>query len=296
MKLISSVVSSCVVISLLTATIISCKKSGNPNKLPDVNPSEYAGKIDGYSSSDEVYPQNLVAYWSFDNTKAEAKTGTAPTTSVGDSYVSTGVRGAALGLTSGFLYYAKQFDAFKTDALKSWSLSVWVKVKNNGSKRTMVFQLARPTLFTGNINFHLNTNGYPATNDSILRIQPTFATVGGGTQDNLNSNNNGDKISLNDWVHIVLTYDYNTGTFNNWANGVKVGSFPNRGVGNNLFKSYEPSEVIIGGNYNVIPGKTVSPDGTVGAMTGQLDELRIYNITLGDAFIKALYKLGKAAK
>ena len=169
---------------------------------------------------------------------------------------------------------------------------MWVKVKNNGSKRTMVLQMARPGIFNGNINFLLNTNGYTATNDSVLRIGPTFTTVGGGTQDNLN--NVLDKANLNNWNHIVLTYDGNTGVFNNWLNGVRVGNFPNRGTGNNLFKSYEPSEFIIGSNYNGIPGKTVSADVSIEPMTGAVDELRMYNVTLAEAYIQALYKLGLA--
>jgi hypothetical protein len=270
----------------------SCKKDGNPNNLPPVSPADYAGKIDGFESSDEIFPENLVAYWSFDDTKNELKSNSAPTTSVNDSYVE-GIRGKALSLADGYLYYAKQFDAFKTNAFKSWSISTWVKIKNNGLKRTMVFQLARPGVFNGNINFALNTNGYPATNDSVLRIQPTFSTVGGGTQDNLN--NVLDKTNLNDWVHIVLTYDISTGVFNNWMNGVKVGNFPNRGVGNNLFNSYEPSEVFFGANYNAA-GMPVSADVNFAPMTGQLDEVRIYDRTLPDAFIKALYNLGRANK
>lgn len=270
----------------------SCKKDGNPNNLPPVSPADYAGKIDGFESSDEIFPENLVAYWSFDDTKNELKSNSAPTASINDSYVE-GIRGKALSLADGYLYYAKQFDAFKTGAFKSWSISTWVKIKNNGSKRTMVFQLARPGVFNGNINFALNTNGYPATNDSVLRIQPTFSTVGGGTQDNLN--NVLDKTNLNDWVHIVLTYDISTGVFNNWMNGVKVGNFPNRGVGNNLFNSYEPSEVFFGANYNAA-GMPVSADVNFAPMTGQLDEVRIYDRTLPDAFIKALYNLGRANK
>ncbi len=271
----------------------SCKKDGNPNNLPPVSPDSYAGTIDGFNSSDEVFPDNLIAYWSFDDTKNELKRSIAPTTSSNDSYVTGGVRGKALSLASGFLYYPVQFQQFKTDSLKNWSLSVWVKIKNNGSKRTMVFQLARPTVFNGNINFALNTNGFPATNDSVLRIQPTFATVGGGLQDNLN--NILDKTNLNNWVHIVLTYDFGTGVFNNWMNGVKVGNFPNRGTGNSSFKAWEPSEVLIGANYNAA-GMPVSADVSFAPMTGQLDEMRFYNRTLPDAFIKALYNLGKAGK
>lgn len=275
----------------------SCKKDGNPNNLPDVSADTYAGTIDGFRSSNDIFPQNLVAYWSFDNTKNELKTNSVPTETTNDALVSNGLIGGALSLNSGYLYFAKQFPAFRTDSLKSWAISAWVKVKNNGSKRTMVFQLARPGIFNGNINFILNTNGYPATNDSVLRIQPTFSTInsatGTGMQDNLN--NVLDKINLNDWVHIVLTYDITTGVFNNWANGVKVGNFPNRGT-TNIFKAWEPNEVIIGSNYNGIPGKAVNTDASFAPMTGQIDELRVYNRSLPDAFVKALYNLGKAKK
>lgn len=284
----------CISLVLFCAGISSCKKDGNPNNLPGVSAGDYAGKIDGYSSSDEVYPERQIAYWSFDDNGNEKRTNTAPTTSGNASYIDGGVRGKALNLAAGYLYFATGFQKFKTDSLRSWTISVWVKVKNNGSKRTMVFQLARPGIFTGNINFALNTNGYPATNDSVLRIQPTFATLGGGTQDNLN--NVLDKTNLNNWVHIVLTYDHTTGVFNNWMNGVKVGNFPNRGVGNNVFKSYEPNEVIIGANYNSIPGMAVTSDVSFAAMTGMVDELRMYNFSMPEAFIRALYNLGKAGK
>lgn len=280
--------------AILAMATASCKKDGNPNNLPDVNPANYDGKIDGYTSSNEVFPENLIAYWSFDDTKNELVSGTVPGSSANDTYVTGGVRGKALSLAAGYVYFPVQFQKFKTDSLKNWTISTWVKISNNGSKRTMLFQLARPGIFTGNLNFILNTNGYPATNDSVLRIAPTFTTIGGGTQDNLN--NVLDKTKLAQWNHIVLTYDYNTGVFNNWLNGVKVGAFPNRGVGNNLFKSWEPSEIIIGSNYNGIPGKVVNADVTFAPMTGQIDEIRFYNKIFPDAHIKALYNLGKANK
>lgn len=280
-----------VIIAVATA---SCKKDGNPNNLPAVSASAYDGKIDGYTSSNELFPENLIAYWSFDDTKNELVSGTAPGASANDSYVTAGVIGKALNLTAGYVYFPVQLQKFKTDSLKSWTISSWVKIANNGSKRTMLFQIARVGIFTGNLNFILNTNGYPATNDSVLRIAPTFTTIGGGTQDNLN--NVLDKTKLAQWNHIVLTYDYTTGVFNNWLNGVKVGNFPNRGVGNNLFKSWEPNEVIIGSNYNGIPGKAVNADVSFAPMTGQIDEIRFYNKTFPDAHVRALYNLGKAGK
>ncbi len=285
---------------LLSASLFlwSCKKDGNPNNLPSVNPADYDGKIDGFNSSDEIYPNSQIAYWSFDDTRNELKTNTAPSASVNNTFV-TGVRGKALNFTSGYLFYATQFQKFKTDTLKSWTISLWVKTLNNQdniNKRTMLFQMARPGIFNGNINFILNTNGFPSTNTSKLRIQPTFATVnsatGGGMQDNLN--NVLDNTDLTKWVHIVLTYDINTGVFNNWMNGVKVGNFPNRGT-TNIYKSWEPSEVLIGANYNAA-GMPVNADVSFAPLTGSLDEIRMYNFPLGDAFIKALYNLGLAGK
>lgn len=282
-------------IAALALAAVSCKKDGNPNNLPSVSTATYEGTIDGYKSSDEVFPDNLIAYWSFDDTKNEQKSSTAPTSSANDTYVTGGVRGKALNLNAGYLYYATQFQAFKTTALKSFTISTWVKILNNGSKRTMLFQLARPGIFNGNINFALNTQSFPATTTNTLRIQPTFMTVGGGTQDNLNSTLS-PVIGMDKWTHIVLTYETNTGVFDIWADGIKVGAFPNRGVGNNLFNSYEPSEIIIGSNYNGIPGKSVSTDVTFAPMTGQIDEFRIYNRALPDAQIKSLFNLGKANK
>ena len=127
-------------------------------------------------------------------------------------------------------------------------------------------------------------------------MNPTFATInsitGGGMQDNLN--NVLDQTNLNQWVHLVLTYDITTGVFNNWMNGVKVGNFPNRGT-TNIYKSWEPSELLIGANYNAA-GMPVSADVSFAAMTGSVDEIRMFNFPLPDAFIKSLYKLGLANK
>lgn len=293
MTIHNSIRKSIPVVLALGLCATSCTKDGNPNNLPPVSTAAYDGKIDGYASSSEVFPENQVAYWSFDDTKNETMSNTAPTSTAGDAFVANGVKGKALSLNAGYLYYGTQFNAFKTDALKSFTISVWVKIAaNNGSKKTMLFQLAREAMFTGNINFALNTNA--ASTNTGLTIQPTFTTVGGGTQDNLN---NAILPQLGDrWIHLALTYNGSTGVFDIWGDGQKIGGYPNRGVGNNLFKAWEKNEVIIGSNYNGIPGKSVSTDVSFAPMTGQIDELRIYNKNLPDAYIKALYNLGKAGK
>ena len=283
------------IVCVLTLSVLSsCKKDGNPNNLPEVSTALYEGKIDGYSGSDDVYPKNLVAYWTFDDTKNESISKTAPTSSLNDSYVA-GVKGKALKLNAGFVYYANQINAFKSDALKSFTLSHWVQITNNGSKKTMTFQIARPANFNGSLDVRLNTQSYAASETNILKVNPRFTTVGGGSQDNLNASLS-PKIGAAIWTHLVLTYDGTTGVFKMWADGVNIGSYNNRGTGNNLFKSYEPGEIVIGGNYNTIPGKTVSTDVSFANMTGSIDEIRVYNVVLPDAHIKALNNLGRARK
>ncbi len=291
------------VLAALTTTLYACKKDGNPNNLPSVSTASYVGKIDGFNTADEVFPNNLVAYWNFDNTKNEKISGTAPSASAGDTYLTTGIKGQALALNAGYVYYANQFSTFKTTALKSFTVSAWVQILNNGSKKTMLFQLARPGIFNGNINFVLETNSRAATVTDAITIHPTFTGQNGGTQDNLNAANGtfafqSPKIGANVWAHMVITYNAATGIFQIWGNGVKIGvpAYQSRGTGNTLFNSFEPSEVIFGGNYNVIPGKTVSTDTSFGAMTGGIDEVRIYNVALPDAYIISLYKLGLAGK
>lgn len=285
--------------ALIAVILSSCKKDGNPNNLPAVSVADYVGTIDGFKSSEEVYPKNLVAYWSFDTDAKEQKSGTAPTTALNNTIVDGGIRGKAVKLNAGFLYYGTQFNALKTDSLKSFTVSMWVQILNNGSKKTEIFQIARPGMLNGNLDFILETNANPAANTDYIQIHPTFATAGGGRQDNINNYgavNLSPKIGASKWTHMVVTYDSTSGVFNIWADGVKVGNYANRGTGDNLFKSYQPSEVIIGGNYNVIPSKSVNTDNSFAAMTGSVDEVRVYNKVIPDAIIKSLFNLGLAGK
>ena len=278
--------------------LAACKKDGNPNNLPDVSPGDYEGTVDGFRSSEEIFPDDLVAYWSFDNTKNELKTNTAPTQSANDAFIPNGVKGQAIRFNQGYLYFAQQLPQFKTDALKNFTISMWVQVLNNGSKKTQIFQLARPTKLNGNIDFILETNINPASNTDYVRVHPYFTTAGDTREDNVNAfgtQNLSPKFGDAKWTHLVITYEASSGLFNLWGDGVKIGNYPSRGTAaNKLFQAWEPNEVIIGGNYNVIPGKEVSTDASFAAMTGAVDEIRVYDRSLPDAYIRALYNLGLA--
>ena len=286
------------ILVIISLGILSCSKT-NPNDLPSVSPDQYAGKIDGFDSSEQIYSQNLVAYWSFDDTKNEKISGMAPTSSLNDSYVA-GVRGKALSLNNGWVYYTSQFPNFTTDKLKSWTVSEWVNVLNNGSTPTMIFQLTRPGKLFGNINSMIETGQNPASELNKVIIKAIFADLNGGTQDNLNapwlSSFKSPTTGPDKWIHIVTTYDFSANNIQIWADGVMIGTTDYQNRGTNTFKAETPNEVIIGGWYNNIPGKSVSADTWTVPMVGKVDEIRVYNTILGAAHIRALYNLGLAGQ
>lgn len=292
---------SCAVGLVLSMSVFfSCTKDDNPNDLPDVSPEDYAGKIDGYGNSDEVYSQNLVAYWNFDDNKNEKISGIAPTSSANDALVPNGVRGKALSLNAGWVYYGSQFANFKTEALKSFTVSAWVQVLNNGTSKTMPFTIARPGIYQGNVNMILETNAKPASDLDNLIVKAVYTDLYGGTQDNLNapwlSSYKSPKLGADKWTHLVITYDGSANNVQIWADGVKIGTTDYQNRGTSYFKSWEQNEVIIGANYNSIPGKKVDDNTEFAPMTGKVDEIRVYNVVVDDAHIKTLYNLGGANK
>lgn len=283
----------------ITMAFTSCSKDGNPNNLPSVSPSDYVGKIEGFDSSAQVQSDHLIAYWSFDGTEAELKTGNKPTSSSNASVVDGGVTGKALELNQGYLYYGVQFPQFDT-SFKSFTISEWVQIQNNGSTPTQTFHLSRPGELWGYIDFLLETGQHPASDTDNLVVHPRFTDQNGGIQDNLNANwlssYKSPTIPPGKWTHLVITYDYPSNTFQIWADGMKIGAPDYQNRGQNYFSCKQPNEVIIGGWYNNIPGKELTADTWTTPMTGKIDEIRIYNEALGDADIIALYKLGSAGQ
>jgi hypothetical protein len=275
-----------------------CEK-GNPNNLPSVSPSDYVGKIEGFDSSGQVASDQLVAYWGFNGTEAESISGIAPTSTSNDSYVDNGVVGKAVSLDSGYLYYASQIPAFDT-SLKSFTISEWVQLQNNGSTPTMTFSVVNPGELWPDFAFLVETGWNPASDTSDFIVHPSYADVTGGRQDNLNANwtshYKSPTVPPGKWTNLVVTYDRASKIFQIWANGVMIGEPDYQNRGTFYFNPIVPNEIIIGGWYNNIPGKEVSADTWTVPMKGKIDEIRVYKSALGAADIIALYKLGLAGK
>ena len=280
----------------------SCKKNKDAT-LP---------QIGGYNNSDEVAATNLVAYWDLDGSGNEKKTGTAPTASVNATYV-PGVKGQAVQLNAGYLYYASALGALTSN--QPFTLSAWVQVANNGlaggsppanNFPYSYFQSTIPGQLFGNLTAMIEAGQYGTASDTLV-LKAIYKDFNGGTQDNINNYgiagteyNVVKKAGTNQWVHIVTTYNPAGGTgtqsiFRIYADTVLVSNtnFENRGV--NSFK-YTAGSVIIGGWYNNIPGQTVTPDTWTQPFTGKIDEVRLFNKLLTADEIKAIWNLGKAGR
>jgi hypothetical protein len=280
--------------SLLTVT--SCKKKEDA-PLP---------QIGGYNNSGEVGAANLVGYWGFEGNGNEQKTGTAPTASVGASYAADSVKGQALSLTNGYLYYAAALAPLVTN--QAFTLSAWVKVTNTGSAPTgpanvpySYFQSTIPGQLFGNLTAMVEAGQYRYTSDTLV-LKSIYKDFSGGTQDNINNYGSATDFKVvkkaGKWVNVVTTYTPTGGTGNQsvfriYADGVLVSNTGFETRGTNYFK-YTVGEVIIGGWYNNIPGKTVSTDTWTVPFNGKIDEIRVWNKLLPESDIKAIYDLGVA--
>ena len=267
--------------------------------------------IGGYNSSDEIGAANLQGYWGFEGNGNEAKSGTAPTSSVGATYGAGGVKGQALTLTNGYLYYASALAPLTTN--QAFTVSAWIQVKNTkdaptppSNKPYQYLQLAIPGQLFGNFNGLVEAGQFSHLSDTLV-VKSLYKDLNNGVQDNLNNFGTWGtdmkaikKAGTNQWVHVVTTYTPTGGTGNQsilriYGDSALVSNinFENRGT--NSFK-YTAGEVIIGGWYNNIPGKQVSTDDWTVPFNGRIDEIRVWNKLLPESDIVALYQLGKAGR
>ncbi len=289
-------------LSLIGIVFSSCKK----------NKDVVLPQIGGYNNSDEVGAANLKAYWPLDGNGNESKSSTAPTTSSNVTYT-TGVKGQGASFANGYLYYASAVGgAFVSN--QPFTVSAWIQATNNflaggnppaNNHPYQYFQMARPTQLFGDISLTYEAGAYGPASDTMF-LKSLYSNAG-GLQDAVNNYGIAGveykvvkKAGTGKWVHVVTTYNPAGGTgaqsiFRIYADSALVSNtnFENRG--SNSFV-YSPHEIIIGGWYNNIPGKTVSADTWTTPFTGKIDEIRVYNKVLTTDEIAALYHLGQAGR
>ena len=283
-------------------------------------------KIDGYNNSDEVAEANLLANWTFDDTYEEDASDAMPLAGVAGTFGTVGFEegqiGGALKLTQGALRYPNIPALNTADALANFTISMWVKVKNNkgtpSEGYTILFGLFPDGLtpatagdfMWGNILIASETGQYPVRADGdTLRVKGHFVkknadgSING--QDNINVPKGSAPSGLNafkhsgEWVHVVARYNSTTQMFHIFGNGESIGGYTDRSGGNpGAMRMNVPTSPVFGNGATKLLGFLNGPDQQTWSplATASIDDVRVFNTNLTDAEVTALYNLGLAGR
>ena len=194
-----------------------------------------------------------------------------------------GFKGQALkGDINGYVL-ATPSNAIKN--LQSFTITEWVNTPPPSTGIIGIFSLANTTKFWGNLEIFFE-NGSDNTNGK-LRVH-----VGKNGTDNTYSVD-GVRNLFNAWTNIGVTYDATSSTFTLFVNGSKVhsgtagaltGPLAFTDVGNLVFGTVQ---------FMTTPSQTSTHGAEPWAsfLTGQIDEVRVYNKALTESEMQALIVL-----
>ncbi|MCC7402287.1 MAG: LamG domain-containing protein [Chitinophagaceae bacterium] len=261
--------------------IISCLFFSSCYKKFDTKSYQPPFTINGYTSVAEIGQGSLVGYWSFDGSYLDSVSNTAGT-GVGTSFT-PGFKGQALQGALNSYVLTSPGNALKN--LQSFTITEWVNTPPPSTGIIGLFTLSNTTNFWGNIeiffeNGSSNTNGKVRVHVRDNNTDNTYAVDG---IPNL----------FNTWVNIAVSYDATSSTFRLFVNGTQVNSGQVLGVSGSL--SFTDVGNIVFGctQFQTTPSQTSATGAQPWAsfLTGQLDEVRIYNKALAESALQALIVL-----
>jgi hypothetical protein len=270
-------------VAVLGLTLSSCQKSFDPKSYAPKKPLPSFG---GFNSSKEIEPSSLIGYWAFDGTLLDSvsnSAGVATGTSFGTGVVGKGLQGAANS-------YALCDAPTAMAGLQSYTVSVWVNTPPPSNGIIGFFSFANTTQFWGNLDMFFengsdNTNGKVRVHMSQNGADNTYSIDG---VQNL----------FNAWVNIMVSYDQTDGTCKLYVNG----DLKNTGAAGSLTGPLAFTNVgkIIFGcvQFQTNPSQTSATGSQPWAsyLTGNMDQVRVYNKVLSATEASALYNLEKLGR
>lgn len=260
----------------VTMGLSSCQKEFDPSSYaPDLN-------IGGYTSSKQVASANLVAHWAFDGSLIDSVSNTAGT-NTGTTF-GTGVKGKSLqGATNA---YFLSVPSAKITGLKSFTLTEWVNTPAPSNGIIALFSLSNKSEFWGNLEIFIE-NGSTADNATIKVV--------------FTNNGKGDKTYtvskvvnfFDKWNAFSVSYDETTDMVKVYVNGSRVSAGKLDGISGPLNFVNSGNLVFGTTQFMTTPSQTTSHSKEPWAsyLTGQLDEVKIFNKALTDAEIGSIAKL-----
>lgn len=254
--------------------LTSCFKKFDPDTYaPPLN-------IGGYTSVKEISPSNLVGYWSFNGSYVDSVTGVAGTNK-GTSFT-PGIKGSAMqGALNSYVLFTPGDGISK---MQSFTITYWVNSPAPSTGIIGLVNLANTDGFWGNIDMFFE-NGSTNT-DGKFR-----AHITNGAKDTWVTKD-GIQNMFGVWTALALSFDAGSNTFKFYKDGAPIVTTTNAGFGPLAFTKV--GKLIFGCvQFQTTPSQTSATGSQPWAsyLTGQLDEVRIYNKALSDAEVNSLVKL-----
>lgn len=267
----------CVLLLLLAVnfTLTSCFKKFDPDSYaPPLN-------IGGFASSSEIAPANLVGHWSFDGNYVDSVSGTEAT-NTGTTFTG-GIKGQAMqgALNS----YVLATPGAAITSMNSFTITYWVNSPLHPAGIAGLVSLSNTNQFWGNIEMFLENGG------TLEAMKFRAKVINNGTTE-IGIDKDGVPNFYTKWNNLALSYDQGTSTFKFYVNGNLSTSKVQAGLG--ALNFVNSGKIVFGApQFMTTPSQTSSHGAEPWAsfLTGQLDEVRIYNKALSDTEIGSLIKL-----
>ena len=272
---------------VLSLALASCQKEFNAKTYAPPKP---APTFSGYSSSAEIEPTHLVAYWPFSGTLADSLSGTLGV-ATGTSFTA-GIEGK--GLQGALNSYVITNAPAAVKSLHSFTASVWYNMAENTTGIVNLLDVVNNQYFWGNLDIFIENPPNPTTGQLKVHMFNNGAStngVDGWEGDYLISS------AYGQWNQITVSYDDTTGKITVYYNGASVGS--NTPTGFAPLNWSGVSQMVFGTvQFQTNPSLTSATGSQPWAsyLTGAMDQVRFYNEVLSTTQISALYNLEKLGR
>lgn len=252
----------------------SCYKKFDPKSY------QPAFTINGYTSSAEIGQGSLVGYWAFDGSYIDSISKTVAT-GVNTSFTG-GFKGQALQGSSNGYVISDLPNGIKN--LNSFTIDYWIKTPQNTTGIVAPIVIAKTNDFWGALDIFYE-NGSTSTKAN-LKVHFNGQKEVWFTNAFLSN-------PWDSWQNIALTYDAASSTFTLYQNANLIASQTVAGLGNLVFPA-AATKIIFGTEQFQTSPSLGTAGGTqpwASYMSGQMDEVRIYNKALNSSDIQALIVL-----
>lgn len=254
--------------------LTSCYKKFDPKSY------QPAFTINGYTSSAEIGQGHLVGYWAFDGNYIDSVSEVAAT-GVGTSFTG-GFKGQAFQGANNAYVISDLPNAIKNSS--SFTIDFWINSPQNTTGILTPVCIAKTNDFWGSLDMFVE-NGSTATSGNLK--------VHFNGQSEVWFTNGFITNPWGSWQNIALTYDAVTSTFILYQGGNAVATQSAAGLGNLVFPATATKIIFGTEQFQCSPslGTAGGAQGWASYLTGQMDEVRVYNKVLSATDLQALIVL-----